>query len=147
MGAIGRGDPIAAHIFVLLALGDDRSAQAKGQGQIAHHFGGDATAHQAAIGLIAPAIVQGRAPEPLVGIVLDQQAKESLDRIVGDDLGARPLGLHPADGGRGVGQPATIGQLNSGHLGHACGLGDLAHGANVQIDIVERDLAVAQIGL
>ena len=72
MAAVRRRDPIAAHIFVLLALGNEGGAQAKRQGQVTHHFRRNAPAHQAAVGLIAPAIVQGWSPEPLVGIVLNQ---------------------------------------------------------------------------
>ena len=61
---------------------------------------------------IAPAVVHGRPPQPLVGVVLDQVGDEGQHGILGHYRDASAFALEPVDQRRGIRGPATIGKFH-----------------------------------
>ena len=140
-------DAVAAHVAAALALADSEALQRAGHGHARHHLVDDAAAQQQRVAAVAPAVVQRRPPQPLIGVVLDEPARERLERIARNHRGLRMLRLEPVDHRRGVGHPATVGKLDGGHLRRAGAPADLrAHERRHRHEPV-RNLLVTEIAL
>ena len=91
-------------------------------GHVGEQFLADVAAQACGIGRVVPAVIHGRAPQPLIRIVFQQQADKAQYRVLRQQRVDRISLVQPLQDQRRVRQPASVFQLQSRHLKHAGGL-------------------------
>jgi hypothetical protein len=146
VGARLVGDAVVQHEASVLTFGDHPLLQEARHTRGGHQLVREHAARVLAVQRVAPAVVHGRAPEPLVGVVLEQQREKAHRRILGIDRGPFALRLEPGEDGRRIREPAPVFELHHRALHGARARADLARVVDHR-EQLERVAAVAQVRL
>ena len=138
--------PVLPEVLAALAREDQAAAHAERERNIAQHRAGDLRTHQCAVFNEGPAIIQRRAPQPLIEQIFQQQAEEAGQRILRRQNGARESCFKLRDDRRCVGEPSAIRRLYLRHLGNAGFAGAAAEVGRVHAHKFKRDSLDPEVG-
>ena len=110
------GDTVARGVALPLAPDQHPALDKQRQRLLRCNFLSEMGTGKACAPVVVPAVVHRRTPQPLIGVIFQQQAEEALQWINGNNRRRWVLVFEPLDDGRGVAHPATVGELQSGHL-------------------------------